>query len=324
MFDYIRELLGGKSGSLRRDFKDTLPEEQTLDHIRCFFVCGYMRSGTNWANNLLNLHPNIACHGEYMLNHLRSPFDEWLQQGWSVPRLSGVDKRVAEHFESFMKRIMYECVMTQARFSNRDLQWLGDRSPRLLTPIIIRNARHFRMLRDGRDVLISWTYLNFAQDNLNVFENHPEMRRKQALFLKDQQYFLDRPHELLDDQSWVEKVARQWDWRIKEDDKVIADAANGCIDASVMSIRYEDLHADTESVRRQMYEFLDLDPSLAAPLDSGAEKTSSGMEEERPAELYRKGVIGEWRKYFTPSTESAFLKIAAQSLEQNGYTDRLA
>jgi len=31
---------------------------------RAFFLRGRMRSGTNWACNLLNLHPKINCHGE--------------------------------------------------------------------------------------------------------------------------------------------------------------------------------------------------------------------------------------------------------------------
>lgn len=323
MIDYIRKWLGRKSESCHRNSLDTPLHEHKIDHITCFFVCGYMRSGTNWANNLLNLHPNVACHGEYMLNQLRTSFDEWLQQEWSVPRLAGVDDRVVEHFEKLLKRIMYECVITQPRFSNRDILWLGDRSPRLLAPIVIHGSRHFRMLRDGRDVLVSWTYLNFARNQLSVFEDHPEMVLKQQQFAKNNEYFLKHPHELLDDETWVTKVSRQWDRRVKEDDNVIARIEEGSVDAKVMSIRYEDLHANTESVRNQMYEFLDLSPSLAAPLDSSHEKTSPGLEQEQPAGLYRKGVVGEWQSYFTHSTESAFVSNASETLDANGYTDRL-
>jgi len=90
----------------------------------------------------------------------------------------------------------------------------------------------------------------------------------------------------------------------------------------VMSIRYEDLHQETEKIRQTMYRFLDLDASRALPLDSGRHKTSPGFVEEDPQSLYRKGSIGDWKNYFSPSTNQVFEEFAGDTLSRHGYLDQ--
>ena len=181
-------------------------------------------------------------------------------------------------------------------------------------------ARHFRMMRDVRDVIVSWTYLNFANNDDSQFNNMPEMMNKLQWFKSDPNYFSNHPLELLDYEPWVRKVCRQWKFRITRDDEFIQRTETGEVDARVMSIRYEDLHRDTPAVRNSMYEFLDLDPDLAEPLDSGRHKTSAGHANEDPTRMYRKGAVGDWKNYFTDSTSAWVNEMVGPLLRNHGWT----
>jgi len=290
--------------------------------LQYFSVCGFMRSGTNWANNLLNLHPHIACHGEYHFDHVRPTFDQWINRNWSVAKAWGKQHQVAEHFELFIKQTMLECALADPQTQNKSIRWLGDRSPRLLESEAVSNAKHFRLIRDGRDVLVSWTYLSFADNYLGTFDQHPAMLEKVEKFKHDPNYFLSRPKELLDDVKWVTQIARQWNSRVNKDDQYISETKSEETDASVMSIRYEDLHRETEKIRKAMYNFLDLDADLALSLDAGRHKTSAGFGEEDPQSLYRKGSVGDWKKYFSPTTKQIFEEFAGDALSRHGYLDQ--
>ncbi|MEC7499536.1 MAG: hypothetical protein VYE67_14540, partial [Planctomycetota bacterium] len=47
---------------------------------RYFGIRGCMKSGTNWAGNLLNLHPDISCTGEYHWEGIVVPFEDNMAQ----------------------------------------------------------------------------------------------------------------------------------------------------------------------------------------------------------------------------------------------------
>ena len=74
--------------------------------------------------------------------------------------------------------MMLDCALADPALKNKPIQWLGDRSPKLLESQVILRARHFRMMRDARDVVVSWTYLNFAKDDVSQFDGMPEMLNK--------------------------------------------------------------------------------------------------------------------------------------------------
>ena len=292
----------------------------TIDDMNFFAIRGFMRSGTNWANNLLNLHPHIASFGELHLNSTRLAMDQWLSEVWSPPARLGISDQVIQHFENFARQTMLECVLADRELNDKPFQWIGDRSPKPLDELVIGNAPQFRLVRDGRDILVSWTLLIFARRELEMLGNHKAMIEKYNRFQQDSNFFLNHPHELLDDESWVKKIARQWSSRALRDENFIRLAETGGTNCKVMSIRYEDLHADTDTIRKQMYIFLDLDPALALPLDSGRHKTSAGHMSEDPTSLYRKGVVGDWKKYFRADTTEWFGAIANERLASLGYS----
>src|SRR5690606_17504421 len=72
----------------------------------------------------------------------------------------------------------------------------------------------------------------------------------------------------------------------------------GEVQARVRVIRYERIHADPEGERSAMYRFLGLDPSIAEPLDDKS-MSKPGISSENPHNIYRKGKVGDWRRFFT-------------------------
>lgn len=112
-----------------------------------FFVCGYMRSGTNWVENLLNLHPNIICQGEFHLDQLRVKFDSTMNETWySLLQKEQFRAKAVENFEYFLKSTIFATAMEENSISNKDPKWLGDRTPRFLYPLMISGAKHFAAL----------------------------------------------------------------------------------------------------------------------------------------------------------------------------------
>jgi hypothetical protein len=84
-------------------------------------------------------------------------------------------------------------------------------------------------------------------------------------------------------------------------------------------VRYEDLHRDVELQRRQLYRFLDLDVEAAAPIQAG-DMTRPGVgAPEDPMRFYRKGEVGDWRRYANGRFERWFLDSAGEALRALGY-----
>ena len=47
-----------------------------------FFICGCFKSGTNWVQNLLNLHPHVQVQGEFHFEVLRNAVDQLTSVYW--------------------------------------------------------------------------------------------------------------------------------------------------------------------------------------------------------------------------------------------------
>lgn len=88
----------------------------------------------------------------------------------------------------------------------------------------------------------------------------------------------------------------------------------------MLEVRYENLHKDIEAERIRLYDFLEVDPHLAAQLEFN---TKPGFEVERPEKFLRKGKVGDWRNYFTPRTAAILNEHAGQTMLELGYVDSL-
>jgi len=291
-----------------------------INNYNYFYVCGFMRSGTNWVSNILNLHPEIFVDGEFHFNHLRKSFDRIVNDmWWSILHQEPLKTETEKYFEEFVKKTMVKNAENKDKLTSK---WLGDRTPKNITPIILKNAPSFLVIRDGRDILVSWTFHILREGINEQVEDMPEMLEKVEKFKEDKEYFLKNKEQLLDCEAWIRKVASRWHKRTLRDYRDLKRAKANELATKIYHLHYEDLHKDVETERKKMYEFLGLKASKAKPLDSGEVQTKAGFDKEDPNKFYRKGQPGDWANYFNAETKIWFKEEAQTALEAAGYENK--
>src|SRR5207244_3144856 len=136
---------------LRARLKLGTPLPPKVEH-EFFFVRGHPRSGTNWVGALLNLHPQVNCFGEFHFEDIRNAIDTLQSQPWQITAREPLKRVQDAWFEELVRR----SIMT-LKPRKPLAHWIGDRTPRGLR-VFIEHAPHFLIIRDGRDVLVSWTF----------------------------------------------------------------------------------------------------------------------------------------------------------------------
>ena len=288
-----------------------LPWKSRVRPREVFFLCGFGKSGTNWVGNLLNLHPHVLCDGEWQFQHFFHAWETFARHPWQLGSRQPA-RRVAR---AGVERLIRECLETMVA-SKPGASLLGDRSPRPLVPIV-RGARTIYVFRDGRDVLVSFTYHHLRAGTGAGFPD--EIR---GLFAGFQREFAaepdafgpDRPG-LLGEEAWVRETSRFWGWRVLQDLERGREMPAG----TLHRVRYEDLHADVARACREMYEFLGVDPDAADP-PSTETRTLPGFDREDRRSLYRKGEAGAWRAYSSPAFDRWVREEAGEALDALGYS----
>lgn len=294
----------------------TLQDEFTLDAThRAFFLLGHMKSGTNWTCNVLNLHPDINCHGEYHFERLYNGVNQFTSNRNLLGALEPLNGMAHSYFREFVRA----CLRTQIE-KKPNAMWVGDRTPRPLAEFL-PGAPNLLIVRDGRDVLVSLChhllrmkmvkppYLSKMQPHMDRFEQDPD-------------YFRKDPSRLFADLDWFEFLVKRWVDRIRDDFEHVKKFQSGEHVGSVHVFRYEDLHADTDGVRAELYEYLGLDPSRAKSL-SPETKTVAGFENETPNDFFRKGQVGDWQNYATDDFRRIMKQHAGETLIELGYENNL-
>lgn len=280
---------------------------------RAFFLRGHMRSGTNWCARLLNLHPRVLVKGEFHLEIIASAVKRFTGADWSMGSREPLRSSAHVLLEEFVRRSIASIADEKPGAT-----WLGDQTPYLIEPLL-SGARHIVMLRDGRDVLVSWTFHQLRRGGPPDEPFRSEMAQLTEMFARDPNCFKERPELLLSRREWVMGQARSWRNYIREHLATRASVERGEIDASLLFVRYEDLHAETEAWRRRMYEFLDLDPDEAEAISAKSLTTAGFKRGEDPTSFFRKGEVGDWRNYFTDESRDWFNEEAGAELVALGY-----
>jgi len=276
-----------------------------MSEKRFFCIRGYMKSGTNWLERLLNRHPQVSCTGEFHWEEILQP----LLNRENNSSLFRKQQFFEQTLESFRNVIRESIVLA----NDPAALWVGDRTPQSLAPVILPEAHHISIIRDGRDVLISRVFHLFNNPGVTrVFNRSAELREMLEAFQDDPWFFHKTPELLLSNEELVRYSARWWKEHLESDRQVV----EAHPDLQVMFVHYERMHLETESVCNEIFRFLDLDPSVAAPIEGDA---APGFDRERPDEFRRKGIVGDWRNYFTETSRDWFVEEAGDELVRQGY-----
>lgn len=293
----------------------------TSTRCRVFFLCGHPRSGTHWMDNVIARHPHASMRGEFRFEALRNAYDDMTGKGWHACYREPMKSEAERAFRDSVRRII-----ASQRAAKPGAVWLGDRTPRPLK-VLLPGAPHFYILRDPRDVLVSWAH----QEIKNAGHNYrtgaggsgfdAELGSHRAAFRADPDYFNRHPERLLEtSERFTRLLCKRWRNHIRLDLEELRAIEDGRVPARVRVVRYERIHADPEGERSAMYRFLGLDPAIAEPLDDQSH-SKPGIASENPHAIYRKGAVGDWRRFFTPNVTAWFGEETGPLPKALGYDD---
>jgi len=265
------------------------------------FIRGFQRSGTNWLCNLMNLHPEITCTGEFHFESLFKSINHMLNDQFSYYNTPERKNLLHSQFCNFIESIVFEkCNHNRICI---------DRTPCSLTDTYMPDYKYLLITRDGRDCIVSWFYHCL---NKEIIVND-KMGQNIALFKKEPTYFEANKSQLLNMPNFLRRLSKQWNDRVLSD-LTLSDKSN------VYMISYERLIKQTEIERLNIYKFLDIEPLQAKSL---TKRTSPGFEQHDPKSHYRQGKSNRWKEYFTEQQHGIFISEAGEALQALGYSNNL-
>ena len=276
-----------------------------MNNKRFFCLRGFMKSGTNWLGSLLSSHEEISVVGEFHWQNVVSAYNA-NQNSLSIFKEDGATENGRRHLENMIKQNLIDLAESTASV-------IGDRTPHTIAPVALSGVPHISIIRDGRDVLVSRAFhLYNSPEVTKLFERIPEMAKLLVEFQADPWFFHKNPDQLLCHEVMIRESLNWWKNHLIGDEKAIELYPK----LPVRFVKYEDLHRNTQEERAKLFEFLDVDPKRAARIEG---HLKPGFEEERPSEFLRKGVVGDWKNYFTDQTKKWFKEYAGEQLIKYDY-----
>ena len=273
-----------------------------------FLLRGFVRSGTNWLSRLVNLHPEINCQGEFHLY----PFKQFQRQykqtfnSGSCIYQNEKDAILNAEFNRFVKNII-------RRYCEGDKYTLvGNRTPAGLNDMWLPHAKHLVISRDGRSVVTSWFQHIMKNNILGDINRFPKLKENKRLFDKDKKHFLKNPHDLLTSEGFFKEIVKRWSDRVIADNRVATSADNGEIGLDYHWVKYENLHMAPVQRRKEIYQYLGVDPDKANPID---DKNMPAYNAKKANDINNRGTISGWQNFFTPKQDAWFAEIAGQAME---------
>ncbi len=281
-----------------------------MSERKFFCIRGYMKSGTNWVCRLLNLHPEVHSSGEF---HWSKYFQTYQRNNQVFKNLADIESDggpIRRELELMVRRVMEKLAPAEAKF-------IGDRTPHMIHPVVIRNAPHISVVRDCRDIIVSRMFHYFNLPGISSYfdrKPHREMIRKE--FVHDPWLFQKNPELLLEDEQFVRQTAAQWKEYLSCDRNTMRVHEK----LAVKLVKYEDLHANLDQEVESLVTFIGADPAKMPKIPN---HLCPGHKEEKPNRFNRKGIVGDWKNYMTASAAQWINEEVGDELLHQNYVQSL-
>jgi len=303
-------------------------------HSGPIFIIAAPRSGTTWLVQALNAHPEVfatelRAFGEYVdlvqdggaaKARLRITLDEyvdsllnphqWMQLGPS--RMAVRDDILGELYITLRRHALERS--GKRVFVDKLTPYLGtaERAVELIARLF-PDARVIVLTRDGRDVAVSGV-MHWLNRTIVGHALTDVQRTRRAFLLANA---AERPERFFTDGE-IEEWAIHWRQPIDA-----MKTRGAALDA--MDVRYENMSRDAACELARICEFLGVDAGSHVVHRCVAASTFEVMSggrrrgEDAPGQHVRKGVVGDWRRFFTVADASVFDRLSGPCLIECGY-----
>lgn len=294
-----------------------------MDNPQIHFIISAPRSGSTWLTTALNHHPEIFGTEQRLFGDFCEVWQN--NDGSTAPRIT-FDKYAnafgMHYFYQFMNRdygsfvedfkksfINFLCHFASGRTGksiivDKITPYPGT-AKMVLSEIrrLFPEAKVIHLVRDGRDVLTSGTFDWLLKDAEGT-ERH-EFYFKPIPGMKLERFF---------DKNVIKKWATNWNETVDVFDD----------DEPDYRISYEEMKEDMAEALKKLFSALGVESSneIADACEAGSTfERMSGRPpgQDDPTAKARKGIVGDWKNYFTLADGELFDALAGDQMEKMGY-----
>lgn len=298
------------------------------------FLISSPRSGSNWTKAALNAHPAVVCteqrlYGGFLEAWIDDPVTQRSHPRFTLDRMVEIMSAhnnypcplSREDLAQAMTGTLARALVDLARRTSGRPVVVDKVTPYVDTAAVVvagirrdfPDARIVLLERDGRDVLTSGVFNWLKRRRPGAEWN----AHRQARYARLAEGRADVALERLFSDEDIAYWGRHW-----------LDPFEAVLPAADYVLRYERLHADQAGELARLFAFLGLEsgPGVvrACVEASTFERLSGGrkrgeMDPADPTGLIRKGIVGDWRHWFTRADGAAFHDLAGRWLLDRGF-----
>ncbi len=295
----------------------------SVDKPDLHFVISAPRSGSTWLTTALNHHPDVFATEHRFFGRFCEIWKN--NDGTTAPRITfdSYARAFAMHYFHGFMELSYESFVEefQKAFAGFMVNFATQRTGKRIvidkiTPypgtaeLVVREIKRLfpdstviQLVRDGRDVLTSGTF---------------DWLLKDAEGTKRYEYFVNSSTDRRLDRFFDDEVIEKWALNWKETVTAFENALGH------LQIRYEQMKADLPAELQKIFTAVgaDADSSIArkcAEQTTFEKLTGRPAGDEIPTAKARKGVVGDWKNYFTRIDGEQFSALAGHQLVQLHY-----
>ena len=276
---------------------------------RLFFIMGARKSGTTWLQKLVDQHPNLLCRGEGIfhqfgmgLSRTVREYNIALQGKSKIFGASAFPPLRREEFRALFRTFVLGRLEHElAAEGQPNILWAGEKDPdhaahAALMMSTFPEAAFIHVIRDGRDVAVSWWHHVHRFDSVRASKDFPDFR----------QASLD--------------AVREWAQRIRN-----ARREQARTGVHYHELRYESLVADPEATLGAIFRFLEVSDApdvVQRCVEAVNFLTLSGGRapgQEDRSSFFRKGIVGDWRNYMEADQVEVLVAATDGLLSELGY-----